>query len=177
VSAGKIRMVATQASDTSGVEYQFECTSQPAYSSAWQDSRTYELSSLPKGAYAFKVRARDKSPNHNTTAYSSEVSLDLQPPTPDPMTWEIQPKEVNIGGGSFDYCAYMKATEATDDAAGVEYLFQCTTEPKFSSAWQTSREYTVKVGRAGQQHRFRVMARDTSSSHNETGYSTEVAAK
>jgi len=177
VSAGKIRMVATQASDISGVEYQFECTTHAAYSSGWQDSRTYEVSSLPKGTYTFKVRARDKSPSHSTTAYSSEVTLDLQPPTPDPMTWEIEPKEVNIGGGTFNYHATMKATAATDDAAGVEYFFQCTTEPEFSSAWQISREYTVKVGRAGQYHRFRVMARDTSSSHNETGYSTEVAAK
>jgi len=177
VSAGTVRMVATEASDSSGVEYQFECTSRPAYSSAWQGSRTYEVSSLPKGNYAFKVRARDKSPNHNTTAYSKEVTLDLQPPTPDPMTWEIEPTEVNIGGGSLNYYATMKATEATDDAAGVEYFFQCTTEAKFSSGWQTSREYMLKVGRAGQRHRFRVMARDTSPSHNETGYSSELPAK
>jgi hypothetical protein len=177
VSAGKVRMVATQASDTSGVEYQFECTSNAAYSSAWQDSRTYEVSSLPKGHYAFEVRARDKSPNHNATSYSKEVSLDLQPPTPDPMKWEIEPYQVNIGGGTFDYCATMKAVEATDDVAGVEYFFQCTTDARYSSAWQTSREYTVKVGRAGQYHRFRVMARDTSPSHNETAYSSELPAQ
>lgn len=177
VAAGMVRMVATAATDNSGVEYQFECTSQPAYSSAWQDSRTYEVSSLPKGHYAFTVRARDKSPNHNTTAYSKEVTLDLQPPTPDPMQWEIEPREINIGGGSFNYYATMKAVEAIDDAAAVEYFFQCTTESGFSSGWQTSREYTVKVGRAGQRQRFRVMARDTSPSHNETGYSSEVASK
>ena len=71
----------------------------------------------------------------------------------------------------------MKAVEATDDAAEVEYFFQCTTESGFSSGWQKSREYTVKVGRTGQYHRFRVKARDTSSGHNETGYSSELASK
>lgn len=177
VSAGKVRMVATLATDTSGVEYQFECTSNPAYSSGWQDSRTYEVASLLGGHYAFEVRARDKSPNYNTTGYSTLVYLDLQAPTPNPMRWEIEPKEINTTGGSFDYCAYMKAVEATDDAAGVEYYFQCTTESKFSSGWQTSREYTVKVGRTGQRHRFRVMARDTSSGHNETAYSPELPTK
>jgi hypothetical protein len=177
LSTGKVRMVATLATDTSGVEYQFECTSNPTYSSGWQDSRTYEIGSIPGGHYAFEVRARDKSPNHNTTGYSKEVHLDLQPPTPNPMKWEIEPVEVNIGGGSFDYCAYMKAVEATDDTAEVEYFFQCTTESGFSSKWQKSREYTVKVGRSGQHHRFRVKARDTSSGHNETSYSSELPAK
>ncbi len=177
VAAGKIRMAATAATDNSGVEYQFECTSNSAYSSAWQDSRTYEVSSLPKGHYAFKARARDKSPNRNTTGYSKEVTVDFQPPTPDPMKWEIEPREINIGGGSFNYYATMKAVEATDDTADVEYFFECTTESGFNSGWQKSREYTVKVGRPGQRHRFRVMARDTSSGHNETGYSPEVAAR
>jgi parallel beta-helix repeat protein len=177
VAAGTIRMVATAATDSSGVEYQFECTSHPAYSSGWQDSRTYEVGPLPKGHYSFKVRARDKSPNHNATGYSKEVSLDLQPPTPDPMKWEIEPREIQMIPGSFGYGAYMKAVEATDDAAGVEYFFECTTESGFSSGWQTSREYTVLVGRRGQYHRFRVKARDTSTGHNETGYSSEVASK
>jgi len=177
VSAGTVRMTATTAIDESGVEYQFECTSSPAYSSGWQDSRTYEVGSLPKGHYTFTVRARDKSRNHNTTAYSVPAEVDLMPPTPDPMRWEIEPKEINIGGGAFDYCATMKAAEATDDAAGVEYYFQCTTESGFSSGWQTSREYTVKVGRIRQYHRFRVKARDTSTSHNETAYSSELPSK
>ncbi len=177
VAPGTIRMVATSATDSSGVEYQFDCTSHPVYSSAWQDSRTYEVKSLPKGHYSFKVRARDKSPNHNATGYSSVVSVDMQPPTPDPMKWEIEPKEINIGGGTFNYYATMKAVEATDDAAEVEYFFLCTTESGFNSGWQKSREYTVKVGRMGQKHRFLVKARDTSTGHNETGPSPELPTK
>ena len=172
-----ITMVAGIATDPSGVEYQFECTSHPQYSSDWQDSRTYEVSSLPHGRYGFTVRARDKSAVQNTTSYSPTVIVDLQPPTPDPMEWEFEPSEINIGGGAFQYHATMTAAIATDDAEDVEYFFQCTTESGFSSGWRTEPEYTVLLGRSGQRHRFRVKARDTSSSHNETGWSSEVMAQ
>ena len=171
-----ITMVASVATDPSGVEYQFECRSHPQYSSGWQDSRTYELSPLPHGRYSFMVRARDKAVVHNTTLYSATVIVDLQPPTPDPMEWEIEPYEINLGGDLM-YGATMRAAEAEDDVEGVEYFFECTTQSGFSSGWQTERDYTVLVGRRNQRHRFRVKARDTSSSHNETGYSSEVAAQ
>lgn len=178
VSSSSIRMVATTATDASGVEYWFECTSDPNYSSDWQDSATYELTGLPKGYYTFRVRARDKSPNHNKTASSREVAVDLLPPAPDPMTWAQAPKETHGTPGTFNnYYATMTATTATDESGGVEYYFQCTTESAFSSGWQTSPEYSVLVGRAGQQHRFRVKARDISANHNETGWSSELPSK
>jgi hypothetical protein len=177
IAAGTIRMVATTAADDSGVEYRFECTSHPACSSGWQDSVTYEATGLLKGHYKFRVQARDKSPNHNTTTWSTEVAVDLLAPTPDPMTWAAEPKEVRIGSGTFDYHAKMTATEAADDGGKIEYYFECTTESGFSSGWQESREYTVKVGRKGQGHRFRVKARDLSASHNETAWSSELPSK
>ncbi len=175
VSSTSIRMVATAATDPSGVEYQFECTSHPAYSSGWQDSRVYEATSLPRGQYTFRTRTRDKSANHNTTSFSNSVTTDLEAPTPDPMEWETEPYEVNIGGGSFTYYAVMKAVEATDNTEDVQYYFECTTEPGFSSGWQDSQEYSVLVGRRDQYHRFRVKARDTSG--NETGWSPEVRSE
>jgi hypothetical protein len=177
VAAGTIRMVATTAVDDSGVEYQFECTSHPVYSSGWQDAVSYEAAGLPKGYYKFRVRARDKSRNHNITNWSAEVAVDLLAPTPDPMTWTTEPKEVRIGTGTFDYYAKMTAAEATDDSGKVEYYFQCTTESGFDSGWQKSRDYSVKVGRSGQRHRFRVKARDLSPSYNETAWSTELPSK
>ena len=168
-SADSIRMVATTASDENGVEYFFTCTSNSAYSSNWQDSAVYQVTSLPKGTYSFVVRVRDKSPNRNTTGDSPEVTVDLQPPTPDPMQWELEPIEVYHGGGTFDYWAEMTAAEAADPSGDVQYYFECTTESGFSSGWQSSRTYGVRLGRSGQGHRFRVKARDIHG--NQTAYS------
>jgi len=173
-SATSIRMIATTASDAGGVEYYFECTSNPVYSSKWQDSPVYEATSLPKGVYSFVVRTRDKSPNRNTTGDSTEVTIDLYPPTPDPMRWESVPDEIYRGGGTFDYWAVMTAAEATDPSGGVQYYFQCTTESGFSSGWQSSRTYEVKLGRRGQGHLFRVKARDIFG--NETAFSSLLPA-
>ncbi len=177
VSATTIRMVATTATDVSGVEDQFECTSHPSRSSGWQDSRTYEVTSLPHGQYTFRTQARDKSANRNATTFSVQVTADLQPPTPDPMQWEVEPYETNAMEKDFTFHATMVAAQATDDMTEVEYLFECTTQPGFSSGWQTSREYSVLVGRTAQYHQFRVKARDTSSGHNETGWSSELRAE
>ena len=173
--ASSIRMIATTASDESGVEYYFECTSNPACSSGWQDSPTYEAKSLPKGVYSFVTRARDKSPNHNVTGNSPEVTLDLSAPTPDPMQWESPPDEVYGGGGTFDFWAEMTAAQATDPSGTVQYFFQCTTQSGFNSGWQDSRTYRVQLGRSGQGHRFRVKARDING--NETAFSEEVMAR
>jgi len=162
VPPASIRMVATTATDGNGVEYYFECTSHPAYSSDWQDSPEYQTPTLAKGYnYSFITRTRDKSPNQNMTGDSTEVTLDLVPPTPNPMQWESEPEEVNRGGGSFNCWAVMTAVEATDPSGSVQYYFECTTESGFSSGWQTSRTYEVKVGRAGQRQQFRVFARDS----------------
>jgi hypothetical protein len=171
---GSVRMVATTASDESGVEYYFECTSNAAYSSGWQDSAIYEAKSLPKGQYSFVARTRDKSPNRNTSGDSPEVTVDLAAPTPDPMQWQSPPEEVYGGGGTFDFWAVMTAVQASDPAGGVQYFFQCTTESGFNSGWQDSPTYQVQLGRRGQGHRFRVKARD--SFGNETAYSEEIMA-
>jgi parallel beta-helix repeat protein len=173
-SASSVRMVAATASDESGVEYYFACTSNPAYSSGWQDSPEYLLTSLPKGLYSFVTRARDKSPNHNTTGNSVEVTVDLQPPQPDPLTWESEPAEISHGGGRWDYWAEMTASEASDASGGVQYYFECTTTSEFSSGWQSSRTYSVQIGRSGQYQFFRVKARDIYG--NQTAPSSELPA-
>ncbi len=174
--ASSIRMIATTASDESGVEYYFECTSNPAFSSGWQDSPTYEAVSLPRGNYSFVARARDKSPNHNVTGDSPEITLDLSGPTPDPMQWASPPREVQIGFGAFDFWAEMEATVATDPSGAVQYFFQCTTESGFSSMiWQDSPQYSVRLGRSGQLQKFRVKAKDIFG--NETAWSEEIIAR
>ncbi|MHC4256338.1 MAG: phage tail protein, partial [Planctomycetota bacterium] len=72
-----IAMSAVTASDPSGVEYYFEETSgNPGGSdSGWQDSTSYEDAGLdPQTQYTYHVKARDKSPAQNETAYSSSQS-------------------------------------------------------------------------------------------------------
>ena len=181
-SAGSIRMVATTASDESGVEYFFACTSNPAYSSNWQDSAVYQATSLPKDTYSFVVRVRDKSPNRNTTGDSVQITVDLQPPTPDPMQWESEPKEIYHGGGTFDYWAEMTAAEATDLSGDVQYYFECS-DDRYSSGgagdpggtkWRTERTYKVKVGQSGRNFSFQVKARDVYG--NQTAPSSELPA-
>ncbi len=99
---------------------------------------------------------------------------DTTAPVPDPAQWDSRPREINLGGGTFDFWVQMTAVEATDDSGPVEYFFECTTEPGFSSGWQTSNEYSVKIGRGEQLHRFRVKARDLYL--NETEWSDERTA-
>lgn len=70
-----IAMVATTASDVSGVEYYFACTSGGGHDSGWQDSTTYEDTGLsPNTQYTYQVKARDKSINQNETTYSTPES-------------------------------------------------------------------------------------------------------
>ncbi|MFC2155665.1 hypothetical protein ACFLRB_04155 [Acidobacteriota bacterium] len=75
-----ISMTATTASDISGVEYYFECTAGSGHDSGWQDSTTYEDSGLqPETQYTYRVKARDKSPNQNETAFSTTTSATTDP--------------------------------------------------------------------------------------------------
>jgi alpha-galactosidase len=70
-----IVMMATTATDPSGVEYFFECTVGGGHSSAWQNSATYTDTGLsPSTTYTYRVQARDKSPAHNTTGFSATAS-------------------------------------------------------------------------------------------------------
>jgi spore coat protein CotH len=75
-----ITMKATTASDSSGVEYYFECTSGGGHSSSWQNSPYYkDKGLLPNTIYSYHVKARDKSPAQNETAWSSVGSASTLP--------------------------------------------------------------------------------------------------
>jgi hypothetical protein len=68
-------MTATAASDPSGVEYHFTCTTAGGHDSSWQDSPTYTDSGLAAStSYTYQVRARDKSPAANETGLSPALS-------------------------------------------------------------------------------------------------------
>ena len=85
--ASSIAMVATTASDASGVEYYFyETSANPGGSdSGWQDSSSYEDRGLdPDTTYTYKVQSRDKSSNQNETGWSNPASATTDP-TPDSL--------------------------------------------------------------------------------------------
>lgn len=70
-----VSMTATTASDSSGVEYYFECLTVGGHSSGWQDSTTYTDTGLTTGTpYTYRVKARDKSVNQNETGWSTSES-------------------------------------------------------------------------------------------------------
>lgn len=78
-----ITMTAITATDPSGVEYYFACTSGGGNDSGWQSSSTYNDSGLlPNTAYSYRVRARDKSTSQNVTAWSdSRVATTFKDPS------------------------------------------------------------------------------------------------
>jgi len=90
-------------------------------------------------------------------------------PTPNPMTWATPPYAASPYS-----IAMVAATATSTDGGGVEYYFEDRWHPQFSSGWQSSRTYSVRVGRAGQLHRFKVKARDLYG--NEKRWSSEEIA-
>jgi len=101
--------------------------------------------------------------------YQLALSVPSTPiPTPNPMTWMVEPYA--IGAGSIS----MSATQATH-ASGVEYLFDCITAGGHDSVWQTSPSYTDSNLQPAIEYTYRVKARDMSQ-QNETAWSVPKSA-
>jgi hypothetical protein len=172
-----ISMTATTASDPSGVQYFFDCTSGAGgHDSGWQSSATYQDTGLtPSTQYSYRVQTRDQSANQNTGGWSTTQSAttqsapDTTPPTPNPLTWATVPYAT--GSTSIS----MTATTAADPS-GVEYIFDCTAGGGHDSAWQTSPTYQDTGLTPSTQYTYRVQARDQSTNHNTGGWSTSQAA-
>lgn len=94
---------------------------------------------------------------------------DLNPPTPDPMTWAGPPAAT----GSCSIA--MTASEATDKSL-VEYYFECIACGDHDSDWQAGTLYTDSGLTPSTSYTYRVKARDQSADQNETGWSTEDSA-
>jgi hypothetical protein len=207
-----IVMTASISYDISDVEYYFMCTHGDGNDSGWLSFPegvlpTYtDYNLAPETRYCYRVKARDKSPNQNETVLSDERCVttpeeeDTMPPVPDPMLWDFsvmdvntyvidgRPHEIFLGPDPlWDYYVTMRADPNTIDMPpgspyGVEFYFECTTNPGFSSpGWipypGPPYIYTVKVGQSGLDHRFRVKARDRSPNRNETGWSSIERAR
>lgn len=172
-----ISMTCSVAVDDSpyGVEYYFENTN-TGVNSGWQtgvEGNTWTESGLaPSTTNSYRARARDLSPNTNTTDWTTVVTVvtpppDLIPPTPDPMTWAVEPMvadSLNI---------YMEATTATDPYLGVEYYFE-NTNTGANSGWQASPVWSETCLETGTPYTYRVKARDLAPGQNETAWSSNV---
>ncbi len=113
----------------------------------------------------------------NTGLYSGPsvfAPSDTTSPSPDPMTWEVQPSAANSTS------ILMVATTATDSQSSpVSYLFDFIDSPTggtggSDSNWQSSTSYADSELQPNHQYGYRVKARDSASTPNETSYSPTV---
>ncbi|MGA2915959.1 MAG: S8 family serine peptidase [Sedimentisphaerales bacterium] len=192
-SSTSIRMAAKIASDISGVEYYFHCTSLGGHdSNGWQNSTLYNDSGLePNTAYTYQVKARDKSDSHNETQYSpartaitlSEgqepnesnepnipVQTDTTPPELNPSTWATVPHAIQGAIPPYYWYHTMTATVATDASPPVEYYFECVTDSHLDSGWITSPTYTSgPFDGPNYNNAYRVRTRDSATPNSNVG--------
>lgn len=75
VAADTIIMAASEANDTSGVEYYFNNVIDSNHNSGWQDSPTYlDYGLKPNKSYSYRFKIRDKSIFKNETHYSDAAA-------------------------------------------------------------------------------------------------------
>ncbi len=91
--------------------------------------------------------------------YWSFTTEDNTPPTPNPMTWAVEPYETGISAIA------MTATTASDPTGPINYLFDYTTSPTgggggTDSGWITGTSYTDTGLGTNHQYGYRVYARD-----------------
>ena len=160
--------------DLYDVEYYFTNTVRGT-SSGWQDSRTWSETGLDYNTtYTYRVKARDKSPNQNESTTWSSLNVttpthDLDPPSPDPVTWDAVP---TVG----DYGIITMTANAVTDVSGFEYYFENITKAT-NTGWQDSTTWTDGVLDPATLYTYRVKARDKSLDQNEsTTWSSEESA-
>jgi hypothetical protein len=175
ISDSQITMTATTATDVHGVEYFFTNVTDSNHNSGWQDSATFTDCSLAANTqYTYNVKARDKSLAHNTTAASNDASAttlaDTSAPTPDPMTFAIEP----YATGSSSIA--MRATTAFDASGPVQYEFWRTTgTPSIVRAWSADANFMATGLTENTVYGYKVRARDALG--NVTAFSSTLTAQ
>ncbi len=172
-SSSSIIMTAKTAFDTWGwpVQYYFQCVYGNCHDSGWQDSPTYRDGGLTAGKYAYRVKARDTSPNLNETDFSTIASAgeqDITPPAPAP-DWETEPNAIST-------TEILMVTTTVFDDSGVEYYFEAITAGGHDSSWQNEPNYTDTGLDPNTEYCYRVKARDKSPNQNETVWSPIACA-
>ena len=158
---------------------------------AWSGSGPYSTTiSCPTGAELGETRLRvriqdgDYDPTLDPcgdTSYGEvedytvnvTFGVDLQPPSPDPMTFAIEPAAISTTAIN------MTATTAIDDQSPpVQYQFDFVSGGAggSDSGWQASTPYTDNGLTPNTIYTYRVRARDSASTPNETAYSLTMGA-
>lgn len=123
----------------------------------------------------FKMEGINANPDTDwgsvtVTAHDVVASIpDSTAPTPNPMVFFVDPAPIS------DNTISMTASNAVDNAYGLEYYFQCTSGPGNDSGWQESATYTDTGLQSGQVYAYRVTVRDTSPNQNVTVPSAPVS--
>jgi hypothetical protein len=97
---------------------------------------------------------------------------DIDPPTPDPMTWSTEPYETSSSSIT------MVATTASDDTPPISYYFNETTDNSggTDSSWQSADyNYTDNGLSENTQYGYEVKVRDSNSTPNEGNYSSPIS--
>jgi len=135
---------------------------------------SYEITLSAPGQTA-EVHAIELAPGTTPLQFTLATGLhspvpEFNAPTPNPMTWSTAPTA--IGASSIT----MTAATAADETPPVQYYFECTNHGEANSTWQTSSTYIAQGLTPSTLYSFRVKARDSASSHNETGWSNILSA-
>ncbi|HUV41170.1 MAG TPA: hypothetical protein VMW23_05230, partial [Sedimentisphaerales bacterium] len=97
--------------------------------------------------------------------------IDTDPPTPNPMTWAVQPSSAG------DSAISMTATTAVDESEAEYYFAEVSGSPGGSdSDWQDSPTYTDRGLTPSTSYSYKVKARDKSNNQNETDWSSVESA-
>jgi len=167
-----ISMVATTATDLSGVEYYFTCTAGNCNDSGWQDSATYEDTGLaPESQYTYTVAARDKSVDRNTTAPSNAASATTEAAPALPAA------PSNLSATAIDQTRIdLSWTDNADDETSFKIERSTRNNSSFAeiaTVGQDVTSYSDTSVRKGTPYYYRVRAANASG---ESDYSNEAGA-
>ena len=161
------------------VEYYFQCLEDAGADSGWQEESEYTATNLLSDTiYSFRFKVRDISPNHTESewsevefVFSGSPDSDLTAPTPNRMTWEIEPAAAGPNSVT------MRASLAQDDVIGngVQYNFIRLAPYEAESGWQDGQDYVDNTVEPNTVYTYQVIARDVPA-HNETEPSAAKSA-